>query len=192
MLRLFGTPPQLTPQREQQLVQQCISGGVAHFGPLYDHYMPRVYGFIVLRTRSREVAEDITSATFERALQYLPSYVPSATGMMPWLLQIARNLLADHYRREGNAPTTMLEDDDDPRLVSSERLADEAAARIDAAALLDYVRQHCGSRDAELLQLRIWQGMPWADVATHVGMTEGAAKVAYGRLIARLAPLFAS
>ena len=73
------------------------------FAELYRRYLPRVHAFAYRRTGAVEVAEDVTSATFERALRNLGSYSWRPGGFAPWLFRIASNELVDHYRRTERA-----------------------------------------------------------------------------------------
>src|SRR5690606_30650384 len=59
-----------------------------------------VYGFIGFRVDSREDAEDLTQATFERALRAWSKFDPARADAKTWLLAIARNLVIDHRRGE--------------------------------------------------------------------------------------------
>lgn len=71
------------------------------FGALYRRYSGRIYAFAHRRTWTREAAEDVTAATFERAYRHLDRFDTSGAGFGPWLFRIAANELVDHYRREG-------------------------------------------------------------------------------------------
>ena len=51
------------------LVELARKGDADAFGLLYDHYQPSVYRFLYYRTRSQQLAEDLTSETFFRALR---------------------------------------------------------------------------------------------------------------------------
>lgn len=68
---------------------------------LYRRYVERIYAFAYRRTWTPEAAEDITAATFERALRHLDGFDTGGAGFGPWLFRIAANELVDHYRREG-------------------------------------------------------------------------------------------
>ena len=69
------------------------------FIQMYDDEVWHVYGFFGYRLRSRELAEDLTQATFERALRAWKRFDPSRASARTWLLSIARNLLIDHFRK---------------------------------------------------------------------------------------------
>jgi RNA polymerase sigma-70 factor (ECF subfamily) len=87
---------------EQALVARARADPAA-FAELYRRYLPRVHAFAYRRTGVVEVAEDITSAAFERALRNLGAFTWRGGGFGPWLFRIASNEIADHYRRTGRA-----------------------------------------------------------------------------------------
>jgi RNA polymerase sigma-70 factor, ECF subfamily len=88
------------PFDERALVARARSDPAA-FGALYRAYVDRIYAFAYRRTWTREAAEDVTAATFERALRHLERFDVDGAGFGPWLFRIAANELVDHYRREG-------------------------------------------------------------------------------------------
>src|SRR5205807_243694 len=69
------------------------------FAVLYRRYVGRVHAFAYRRSGSREVAEEVTSATFERAWRAMPSFEWRGGGFAPWLFAIAARELAAWYRR---------------------------------------------------------------------------------------------
>src|SRR5437588_345316 len=69
------------------------------FAQLYRRYVGPVYELAHRRSRSREVAEDVTSATFEKALQSMERFEWRRGGFRAWLYRIAANELTDHFRR---------------------------------------------------------------------------------------------
>ncbi len=67
---------------------------------VYDDHVWDVYGFLTYRLGSRMEAEDLTQATFERAVRAWGRYDPSRASPKTWLLAIANNLLIDHFRAD--------------------------------------------------------------------------------------------
>ncbi len=87
---------------DQELVEQARADRSA-FAELYRRHVKAVYAFTYRRSRSREVAEEATSATFEKALRSITSFEWRPTGFRPWLYQIASNEVANVYRRSAAA-----------------------------------------------------------------------------------------
>ena len=65
---------------------------------LYRSALPDVYGFLLARCGSRELAEDLTAEAFMSAVSAIRSGAVDAitTG---WLVVVARRRLVDHWRR---------------------------------------------------------------------------------------------
>ena len=93
-----GTPSR--PANEDDLVRRAPSDPDA-FTELYRFYLPRIHAFAYRRSGSMEVAEDVTAATFERALRNIARFRPRGGGFGAWLYRIAANQLNDHHRRSG-------------------------------------------------------------------------------------------
>ena len=89
----------MAASRERPLVARARDDSAA-FAELYDFYLPRIYGFIYRRVQDRCVAEDITSMTFQRALENLrrPEFRNDCFG--GWLYRVASNAVVDHVRRD--------------------------------------------------------------------------------------------
>jgi len=46
------------------------------------------------------LADDLTALTFERCWKALPAFRPRSDSLRPWLMRIAANEVASHYRSE--------------------------------------------------------------------------------------------
>jgi RNA polymerase sigma-70 factor (ECF subfamily) len=86
-------------ERERALVARARDDAAA-FGELYDFYVARVYGFVYRRVRDRTVAEDITSVTFQRALENVRRADFRNESFGGWLYRVASNAVVDHVRRD--------------------------------------------------------------------------------------------
>ncbi|QLQ08365.1 MAG: hypothetical protein HZY76_21835 [Anaerolineae bacterium] len=68
------------------------------FGALYREYLPRVLNYLRLRVGDEGLAEELTAATFTQA--FAKRHQLRVTQAFPgWLFRIARNELAQHFRR---------------------------------------------------------------------------------------------
>lgn len=70
---------------------------------LYRRYVSRVYGFAFRRCGSVEVAEEITSATFERVVRGLESFRWRGGGFEAWLFRIAATETSAWFRKARRA-----------------------------------------------------------------------------------------
>ncbi|HET7357466.1 MAG TPA: sigma factor, partial [Nocardioidaceae bacterium] len=80
------------------LVELARGGDTEAFGLLYDHYHASVYRFVYYRVGSATIAEDLAAETFFRALRSMSTFRWQGKDFGAWLMTIARNLTADHYK----------------------------------------------------------------------------------------------
>lgn len=84
--------------RARELAAAASAGDREAFGELYRMYYGDVFAFVFRRSTSQQMAEDIASETFVRALRAIDGFMSIAGGFGGWVMTIARNLLADHYK----------------------------------------------------------------------------------------------
>jgi RNA polymerase sigma factor (sigma-70 family) len=83
------------------LVRRAQAGGEdgrAAFAELFARNVDSIYRFIVVRVRAKQVAEDLTQETFVRALGRINAFTWQGHDIGAWLVTIARNLIADHFK----------------------------------------------------------------------------------------------
>ncbi|MFF2042500.1 ECF subfamily RNA polymerase sigma factor, BldN family [Kitasatospora sp. NPDC048239] len=170
-----------------ELVERAQAGESEAFGRLYDHYSDTVYRYIYYRVGSRATAEDLTSETFLRALRRIGTFTWQGRDFGAWLVTIARNLVADHFKssRFRLEVTTgeMLDSNECER--SPE---DSVLESLSNAALLDAVRR-LNPQQQECVTLRFLQGLSVAETARIMGKNEGAIKTLQYRAVRTLARL---
>ena len=73
---------------------------VEDFEQLYEESAQPLFAFLVYRTGDRNLAEDLLSDTFERALRARRRFNPLRGSTKNWIYAIALNCLRDHARHE--------------------------------------------------------------------------------------------
>jgi RNA polymerase sigma-70 factor (ECF subfamily) len=68
------------------------------FAALYHRHIDAVYRYAARTCGDQQVAEDVTAATFERALAALPRFEWRGGGFQAWLFRIASAEVATWYR----------------------------------------------------------------------------------------------
>jgi RNA polymerase sigma-70 factor (ECF subfamily) len=166
------------------LVARAQAGDGEAFGQLYDRYVDLVYRYVYYRVGTQSLAEDLVSETFLRALRRIGSFSWQGRDFAAWLVTIARNLIADHFKsgryRLEVATADMLEADraqDGPE--------GEVLDSLTNATLLDAVKQ-LNSEQQECVVLRFLQGMSVTETALAMGKTEGAIKALQYRAVRAL------
>ncbi|MET9776749.1 ECF subfamily RNA polymerase sigma factor, BldN family [Streptomyces sp. NPDC006367] len=173
--------------RMMDLVERAQAGETDAFGRLYDQYSDTVYRYIYYRVGGKATAEDLTSETFLRALRRIGTFTWQGRDFGAWLVTIARNLVADHFKssRFRLEVTTgeMLDANEVER--SPE---DSVLESLSNAALLDAVRR-LNPQQQECVTLRFLQGLSVAETARVMGKNEGAIKTLQYRAVRTLARL---
>ena len=173
------------------LVERAQAGEAEAFGLLYDRYVDTVFRFIYFRVGNRQLAEDLTSDTFLRALKRIGSFTWQGRDLGAWLVTIARNLIADHfksgrYRLEVTTGDVLDADREDRGPEGSPELA--VVEHITNVALLTAVKE-LNPEQQECIVLRFLQGFSVAETARAMGKNEGAIKALQYRAVRALARL---
>jgi RNA polymerase sigma-70 factor (ECF subfamily) len=156
---------------DEQLVDRLRIDEARAFPQLYHRYKHRVYAYCYRLLRHPQNAEDATQETFLKVHRSLHQLEKSAS-LLTWVFSIARNEAFTILRRVRSAEeldeeTETMWDDDSPldRMVERERAE---------------IVQHCLSllRPAyrELLILREYEQLSYAEIAQITGRTESAVR----------------
>ena len=112
-----------------------------------------------------------------------PSASRSGRPLRPWLIRIAHNLAANHFRDRTRKPQTNL--DDTTVLSAIHTTEDLVEGRDELKRILEGVQQLPGDR-REALIMRFALGMDNREIARALGRTDGATKVLIHRAIKQL------
>jgi RNA polymerase sigma-70 factor (ECF subfamily) len=70
-----------------------------YFSELYETYFDKIYKFVFLKTYDKELAQDITSETFLKALDKINTFKNNKeSSFNAWIYRIAYNLIIDDYK----------------------------------------------------------------------------------------------
>lgn len=179
----------MTHQDESALVERARTDANA-FGVLYDRYVGRIYAYVMRQTGDVATAQDITAATFEKALRHIRRFQWRESGFAPWLYRIAGNEIAQHFRKRRF--TVAWEEGDEAALPgrmaggNSARSPEATLLASEQASALECALRQLGAADREILTLRYLEGLPTDDVAALLGCSRDNVYVRLHRALARL------
>jgi RNA polymerase sigma-70 factor (ECF subfamily) len=78
-------------QSDEELIAAVAAGDREAFGALYRKRRPDVYRFALHMTGAPAAAEDVAQDVFLAVIREARKYTPGRSGVVPWLLGIARN-----------------------------------------------------------------------------------------------------
>ncbi len=88
---------------DEELVKKFVSGDSKCIDILIDRHQQRIYSFIFLMVRQRDLAEDIFQDVFVKVIHSLKGGKYAENGRFTsWVMRIAHNLVIDHFRKQKN------------------------------------------------------------------------------------------
>ncbi|MDQ1383655.1 MAG: polymerase sigma-70 factor, subfamily [Actinomycetota bacterium] len=175
----------------KSLVARAQAGDPEAFGELYDRYVDLVYRYVYYRVGTSQLAEDLTSETFLRALRRISTFTWQGRDVGAWFVTIARNLIADHYK-SGRYRLEMTSDDVSTVGEATQLVSDSPENAVLEAmqnkVLLEAVKQ-LNAEQQECIVLRFLQGLSVAETAQAMGKNDGAIKALQYRAVRALARL---
>jgi RNA polymerase sigma-70 factor (ECF subfamily) len=141
-----------------------------------------VYGFLAYRVDNSQTAEDLTQATFERALRAWSRFDPRRGSEITWLLTIARNVYIDDRRRDRLGPVQPLDERSGPAVPGPE---EGYVARSEVLGALASLSE----RDHEIVALRFGGDLTGPEIATLTGLQLANVQQILSRSLRRLREL---
>jgi RNA polymerase sigma-70 factor, ECF subfamily len=150
---------------------------------LYHRFLPVVYRYVLARVGTIHQAEDVTSDTFFAVLEGIgQTRAEDELGFAAWLLGIARNQVALHFRRQRARPETALDlpNEGDPLAIITAR---ESWQEVVAALA------HLTDEQRTVVLYRCVLGYSAAEVGQLMGKQAGTVRALQFRALASLARL---
>lgn len=146
------------------------------FEKIYSIYFKDVYYFLLSLSKDKEVAEDITSETFFKALKNIENF-RGDSSIKTYLFQIAKNSYFDYLRKNKKIVSI---DDFESIEIDSINTEDEFLEREESAYLRNLV-ETLKEPHKSIIKLRIWEELSFKDIGTVYGKSENWACVTFHR-----------
>ncbi len=151
---------------DERLLIEAAKTDPRRFGDLYERNFDRVYAFVARRAGGRGEAEDVTAEVFHHALANLGRFEWRGVPFAAWLLQIARNALADRWQRATR----------EHRERPAEAGEDGMGADADRRAMLSDLVSRLPADQQRVVLERFVEQKSIREIAHGLGRTEGAVK----------------
>jgi RNA polymerase sigma-70 factor (ECF subfamily) len=94
-------PINLLKKTDEELVRLYAEGNHDAFAVLMNRHQDKIYTYIYLIVRNRQLAEDIFQDTFIKVIASIKQQRYADSGkFVAWVNRIAHNLIIDYFRRE--------------------------------------------------------------------------------------------
>jgi RNA polymerase sigma-70 factor (ECF subfamily) len=159
-----------------------------HFGPLYKKYHEQIFRYIYQRLDDQEVAFDITSQVFIKAMVNLNRFEYRGVPFSSWLYRIAKSELYQSFRDKKSERTINIEN---YQLYDIIEDFDEEQNEINKNKLVAAIAR-LKDKDIQLIELRFFEKRSFREIGEILGITENNAKVKSFRAIEKLKTIFNS
>jgi RNA polymerase sigma-70 factor (ECF subfamily) len=155
-------------------MDRYASGDDGAFADVYDGIAPRVYGFLLRKTRDRGIAEDVLQQTMLRIHRSRGSFEKGA-HVLPWAIAIASRLAVDMHRRRRKEALSKSEDE--PEKASPDPDAEAYAVAAETAARIRAELDKLPENQRVAFELIKQEGLPVAQAAAVLGISVSAVKL---------------
>ena len=180
-------------KQEKELVEKAKNDTEA-FGKLYDRHYSQIFGYVLRRTASIEIAQDVTSEVFFKALKNLGQFHWRGTPFSSWLYRIAVHEIANYFRKNKHGQFSLEEVSNsisisDPSAETELIEAEAALKRHEDFLILHESISKLSVKYQEVITLRFFENKQVREIGEILGKREGTVKSLLHRGLEKLREL---
>ncbi|MBL7898182.1 MAG: sigma-70 family RNA polymerase sigma factor, partial [Crocinitomicaceae bacterium] len=156
------------------------------FEPLYNKYYEQIFRYIYQRMDDKEMAHDITSQVFLKALNNLSKYEYRGVPFASWLYRIAKSELYQSFRDEKATRTVNVETESLSDMIDE---IEEDLSEETREVLLKAIAE-LSEEDVQMIEMRYFEKRSFKEIGDILEITENNAKVKAHRIIQKMKKLF--
>jgi RNA polymerase sigma factor (sigma-70 family) len=161
---------------DEDLIRQFADGNNQAFDVLLSRYKSRVFSYIFMVVRNRDLADDIFQEAFMKVIVTVKQGRYTDTGKFyAFVTRIAHNLIIDHYRRERNENTISNEEFGDVDLFNNVKLCEEnvedTLVRNQVFNDVNKLMRHLPDNQQEVVRLRYYEAYSFKEIADMTGVS---------------------
>jgi RNA polymerase sigma-70 factor (ECF subfamily) len=167
----FSMQRRLDPEQEKLLLERALKAPDA-FRRIYEHYLPRVYAYVVYRVARKQDAEDLVSETFFKVVDRLDTFEWRGEGSFSaWLFRITKNNITDYYR-EVDRVEIEVSLDELSEIAPDNLLPHETIRQKEKFIFLRQLIRALPPRRQEIIQLKFFGGLRNNEISQVLGIDE--------------------
>ena len=174
----------LAVYNDNELIERYINGDEFALKQLIARHQKRVFSYILISVKNRELAEDIFQDTFIKVINTLRSGKYKEEGkFLQWVMRIANNLKIDYYRKVQRMPT--FESNANFNIFDiingTDPSAEQKIITEQIYADLKKLVLHLPAEQREVLEMRIYEDISFKDIAeiTNVSINTALGRMRY-------------
>ncbi|MCK9423543.1 MAG: sigma-70 family RNA polymerase sigma factor [Bacteroidales bacterium] len=169
---------------DQDLIGKYLSGQESALEKLIRRHKNRVFAYILMIVKDKDLAEDLFQDTFIKVINTFRSGTYKEEGkFIQWVMRIAHNLIIDYFRKSKRIP--IIENSDEYDIFDKVRIPVESVEDVliteqihkDVKKLIDYLPKE----QKEVLVMRHYNDMSFKDIAeiTNVSINTALGRMRY-------------
>jgi RNA polymerase sigma-70 factor (ECF subfamily) len=169
---------------DQDLIGKYLSGQESALEKLIRRHKSRVFAYILMVVKDKDLAEDLFQDTFIKVINTIRSGQYKEEGkFIQWVMRIAHNLIIDYFRKSKRIP--IIENSDDYDIFDKVRIPVESIEEMliteqihkDVKRLIEYLPKE----QKEVLVMRHYADMSFKDIAevTNVSINTALGRMRY-------------
>ena len=168
-------PINLLEKTDDELVHLFSKGDHDAFAVLISRHKDKVYTYIYLLVRNRQLAEDLFQDTFIKVVTSIKQQRYADNGkFVAWVNRIAHNLIIDYFRRE-QGENTLSHTDFDYDVFNNVRLSDSTVEEemvreqlmCNVARMVDFLPD----TQQEVVRMRFYEDLSFKEIADKTGVS---------------------
>ena len=155
-----------------------------YFSQVYDQYVKKIYRFIYLKVSLAETAEDLSSEVFLRLYRHIQKNNPVIDNPQAFLYQIARNVIAEHYRSKKITVVSI-----EKTTIEIEDIQEKTKEQGEVSLEMDRIKEAIAKLQSDYQDLIIWRyvdELTVPEIAQITGKTEENVRVGVHRAMQAL------
>lgn len=172
-------------QKELQWVKSA-QDDPKRFAPLYDKYHEQIFRYVYQRMDDKEIAFDVTSQVFLKALNNIHRYEYRGVPFSSWLYRIAKSEVYQSFRDKKAKKTVNLETYHLNDLIDE---WDDDNSDEKRKMLLDIISQ-LKPQEIQMIEMRYFEKRSFREIGEIIELTENNAKVKTHRVINKMKKIY--
>ena len=173
---------------EKEIILQAKKDYQA-FDYIYEKYMPKIFQYVMYRVYNREVAEDIVSVVFFKAMKNLQLFKWRKIPFSAWLYRIAFNEICNYAKKEKKQEKirkNILKDEPKSTYEMNHQNNEKSFKFVH-----EYL-QKLPVKDQDIITLRFFEKKSFAEISQITGKNESTLRVNLHRALKKLESIMPS
>ena len=170
---------------DKELVLRYRDGDVASFQILVDRYQNKIFSYVLMLVKDKQLADDIFQDTFLKIIRTIKAGVYKEEGkFIQFAMRIAHNLIIDHFRKAKRLPMVDPTKEDYDMLDNARFMDPSIEEQMVTEQTYDDVRkmiEFLPDEQREVLVMRMYDDMSFKEIAeaTNVSINTALGRMRY-------------